>query len=189
MFKKRTAEDFYRNSLRGFNAKVLLEHLFKEAGYETYPFGYESLFSRITAGISRDGKQTDTLRRIRSMPDLLVLNDKKKIVHLVEAKFTGFTNINSYIQSKAKIDRYYKYWNDSILVVIVPAREYVYAQYVSKLKIPRKHYRKFEDLVYYFNLENEFVPIYQIFPEITQEKINRVKNIIDRIKPEVFQNY
>ena len=70
------------------------------------------------------------------MPDLLVLNNKKKIVHLVEAKFTGFTNINSYIQSKAKIDRYYKYWNDSILVVIVPAGEYVYAQYVSKLKIP-----------------------------------------------------
>ncbi len=39
---------FYRNSLEGFNAKILLEHLFKQAGYETYPFGYESLFSRIT---------------------------------------------------------------------------------------------------------------------------------------------
>ena len=127
MFKKRTAEDFYRNSLRGFNAKVLLEHLFKEAGYETYPFGYESLFSRITSGIHRDGEQTDTLQRIRSMPDLLVIDDKKKKVFLVEAKFTGFTKTTSYIQSRARIDRYHKYWNDSIIAVIVPAGEYVYA--------------------------------------------------------------
>ena len=53
--------------------------------------------------------------------------------------------------------------------------------------MPRKFYKKFENLVYYFNLEKEFVPIYKMFPEITQEKINRVKNIIDRIKPEVFE--
>lgn len=187
MFKKRTAEDFYKNSLRGFNAKVLLEHLFKEASYETYPFGYESLFSRITAGIHRDGEQTDTLQRIRSMPDLLVINDKKKRVFLVEAKFTGFTNTTSYIQSKARIDKYYKYWNDSIIAVIVPAREYVYAQYIAKLKMPRKPYNKFGSVVYYFNLETEFVPIYKIFPEITKEKIKKVRRIIDRIKPEVFQ--
>lgn len=188
MFKTRTAEDFYRNSLRGFNAKVLLEHLFKEAGYETYPFGYESLFSRITAGIHRDGEQTDTLKRIRSMPDLLVVNNKKKRVHLVEAKFTGFTKVFKYVQSKAKIDRYHKYWNDSIIVVIVPAKEYIYAQYISKLKLPRKPYNKFGTIMYYFNLEREFVPIYKIFPEITKEKIRKVRHIIDRIKPDILKD-
>jgi len=188
MFKKRTAEDFYKNSLRGFNAKVLLEHLFKEAGYETYPFGYESLFSRITAGIYREANQTDTLKRIRSMPDLLVINNNKNMVNLVEAKFTGHTRLGSIIQSKAKIDNYHKYWNDSIIAVIVPAGEYVYAQHISKLKMPKKIYKKKSiGLVYYFNLENEFVPIYKIFPEITKEKINKVKNIIDKIKPEVFR--
>jgi len=187
MPKKRSAEEFYKNSLRGFNAKVLLEHLFKEAGYETYPFGYESLFSRITAGIHREGTQTDTLKRIRSMPDLLVINNNKKEVFLVEAKFTGFTNTSSYIQSKARVDRYYKYWNDSIMVVIVPAGEYIYAQHVSKLKIPRKEYFKFKDKMYYFNLEKEFVPIYEIFPNITKEKIGKVKSIINRIKPEILK--
>jgi len=186
MPQKRTAEDFYRNSLRGFNAKVLLEHLFKEAGYETYPFGYESLFSRITSGINREGEQTDTLQRIRSMPDLLVVNDSKKKVNLVEAKFTGHTNVHSYIQSKKKMDWYYKYWNDSIIVVIIPTKEHIYAQHVSKLKIKgRKPFHKFGSIQYYFNLEREFVPIYEIFPEITKEKIRKVKPIIDKIKPKL----
>jgi len=183
MPKKRTAEDFYKNSLKGFNAKVLLEHLFKKAGYETYPFGYESLFSSITASIYRKGNQTDTLQRIRSMPDLLVINNKKKKVNLIEAKFTGYLNTTSYILTKKSMDRYYKHWNDSILVVIVPSKEYVYAQYISKLKMPRKPYNKFGDVVYYFNLEREFVPIYKIFPEITKEKVNKVKYIINKIKP------
>jgi len=184
MAQKETAEEFYRNSLRGFNAKVLLEHLFKDSGYETYPFGYESLFSRITAGIHRDGKQTDTLKRIRSMPDLLVINNNRNEVHLIEAKFTGFTRTTSCIQSKARINRYYKFWNDSIIVIIVPAKEYIYAQHVSKLKIEgRKPYTKFGKIQYYFNLEKEFVPIYKIFPEITKEKIEKVKHIIERIKP------
>ncbi len=185
MLQKRTAEDFYKNSLKGFNAKVLLEYLFKGAGYETYPFGYESLFSRITSGINREGEQTDTLQRIRSMPDLLVVNNNKKQVYLVETKFTGFTRTTSYIQSKSRIDRYFKHWNDSIIVVIVPAKEYIYAQYISKLEIPRKAYSKFKDTVYYFNLEKEFVPIYRIFPEITKEKIKKVKHIIDKIKPKI----
>lgn len=121
------------------------------------------------------------------MPDLLVIDKKKKGVCLVEAKFTGFTDTTSYVQSKARIDRYYKYWNDSILAVIVPAKEYIYAQYVSKLNMPRKPYRKFNTFVYYFNLEKEFVPIYKIFPEITKWKINNVKHIVDRIKPEVLR--
>ena len=43
-------------------------------------------------------------------------------------------------------------------------------------------------VMYYFNLEKEFVPIYNIFPEITKEKINKVKHIVDKIKPEVFSN-
>lgn len=183
MIPKRTAEDFYNNSLKGFNAKILLEHLFKEAGYETYPFGYESLFSRITSGINRDGEQTDTLQRIRSMPDLLVINNDKKNVFLIEAKFTGFKKVTSYIQPKAKIDRYHKYWNDSIIVILIPSGEYVYAQHISKLKMPRKEYSKFGDRVYYFDLEKEFVPIYEMFPSITQDKIRKVKDIIDRIKP------
>ena len=120
------------------------------------------------------------------MPDLLVINNNKDMVNLVEAKFTGFLNTTSYIQSKTRIDSYNKYWNDSIIVVIVPAGEYVYAQHISKLKMPRKFYKKFENFVYYFNLETEFVPIYKIFPEITKEKIKKVKLIIDKIKPEVF---
>jgi len=185
MFKKRSEENFYHNSLKGFNAKVLLEHLFKKAGYETYPFGYESLFSRITHRIYRKNK-TDTLQRIRSMPDLLVINDKKEKAHLVEAKFTGFKDPTSYIISKEKIDRYHKYWNDSIIVVIVPSGEYIYAQYISRLNMNRKAYNKFGDIVYYFNLEKEFVPIHKIFPEININKIKKVKYLIDKIKPEVF---
>lgn len=179
----RNPEEFYRNSLMGFNAKVLLEHLFKEAGYETYPFGYESLFSRITAGINWNGDQTDTLQRIRSMPDLLVINKKKKNVSLVEAKFTGFLEVTSYILPKAKIDWYHKYWEDSIIVVVIPAGEYIYAQYVSKLRLPRKEYHKFGKPVYYFNLEKEFLPVYKIFPDISRGDVKRVRHIINKIKP------
>jgi len=97
MLPKRTAEDFYRNSLRGFNAKVLLEHLFKEAGYETYPFGYESLFSRITSGINRYKlKKTP----VRSPKRLITRNPKIAVVYNLKRK----THVDSDYEMEAEYD-------------------------------------------------------------------------------------
>ena len=183
MSKGTSTGNFYKNSLKGFNAKILLEHLFKKAGYETYLFGYESLFSRITSGINRDGNQTSTLQRIRSMPDLFIINNNKKEVYLIEAKFTGYPNITSYFLHKEKIDWYIKYWNDSIIVVVIPAEEYIYAKEVSKIETNnREKYYKFKKYCYKFDLEKEFVPIYKIFPEISKEKIDEIKGIINNLK-------
>ncbi len=186
MIQNRSNEDFYKNSLIGFNAKVLLELLFKDSEYETYPFGYESLFSRITLGINLEGEQNETLKRVRSMPDLLIISKDKKIVNLIEVKFSSNRKITSHIQIKEKIDSYDKYWNDLILVIIIPTGEYIYAQYISKLNLSnRKPYKKFNKDVYYFNLKKEFVPIYEIFPGITKESIEKIKPLIDNIKPSI----
>ncbi len=117
------------------------------------------------------------------MPDLLVISNDRKSVYLIEAKFTSHTDLTKYAQRKDKIDSYIKYWNDSVIVIIVPAKEYIYAQKVSKIN-PKKsyYYNKFGSEVYDFNLERDFIPICEIFPEITREMIEDVKDTINRIK-------
>lgn len=176
---------FYENSLKGHTAKILLEHLFKHAGFETYPFGYESMFSRITSGINKTGTQSETMKRIRSAPDLLVVSPNKSDVYLIETKFIGFSKTNSVMLSKIQLEKYRRYWSDSILVVIIPSSDYIYAQEISQLQIPENAYPHSGGPVYYFDLKKQFKPIYEIFKEIKKEEIEEFKSIIDKIKPEL----
>ena len=168
---------FIKSQLKGFNAKLITESIFRDSNYETYPFGYESSFSRLLTAM--DYKNTsETFLQLRNMPDLLVIDSNKKEVFLVECKYRNTPKLSNLQLKKSSIEKYKKYWRGCILVVIVPLGEFLYAQSVDKLDI--EHKKTYGDNIY-FDINKEFEPFTNIFTEVNQKIIDKYKTFIQTI--------
>jgi len=78
---------FYEDMFKGNSIKELVKVLLEKSGYTVIPYGYETTFADIKKKLNqRDSKNSRTARRIRSSPDLLVYDDQRNDVMLVEIK-------------------------------------------------------------------------------------------------------
>ncbi len=93
------------NALKGFSAKLITEAIFRDSNYESYPFGYESTFSRLIGNIDLKSQDTTTLQ-LRCMPDLLVYDHINQSVFLVECKFRNAPALNNIRFSKKRLEKY-----------------------------------------------------------------------------------
>lgn len=126
---------FHDDLLRGSQIKDLIKVLLQKSGYSVFPYGHESTFSEIRNKLAEKGtKNSRTVRRIRSSPDLLVYDQQKKDLMLVEVKMRSAPRETS-IKFLKRIADYKEFWNDSILVVIVPCGDVMYAQRISELEV------------------------------------------------------
>jgi len=124
--------------------KLLLE----KSGYTVYPYGYESTFSHVKSKLTRNTKNSRTVRRIRSSPDLLIHDEQRNDLMLVEVKMR--TQVPPRIKPR-QIENYKEFWNDSILVLVVPEGNVFYAQRINELETRKEYYRlcdleKFQDI-------------------------------------------
>ena len=171
-------QSFIKNTLKGFNAKLITESIFRDSqSYETYPFGYESSFSRLLSAMDYSNK-SDTFLQLRCMPDLLVLNSEKNEVFLIECKYRNIPKLSNLQLSKRDIEKYQKYWKGCILVIIVPLGEFLYAQNVDNLDISGK--KPYGDNIY-FNIEKEFKPFTEIFTKVDKKIVDKYKTFIKTI--------
>lgn len=168
-FKVMKGFPFYR--VIGNFAKELVRGLLEESGYRVYPYGYESFLSDIKYELHRKKlARTDSVKRLRSHPDLVVYDDRINEVTFVEVKFRNISSLESIGLNAKSILWYQKYWNDSVLVVVVPIGEVFYAQDVNKL--PTADVSESDTFVN-FDLSTHFIPIEKRF----------------LINPEALQNY
>ncbi|MCK4668868.1 hypothetical protein KAT21_01945 [Candidatus Bathyarchaeota archaeon] len=72
--------------LKGNIFKDIVKLLLEKSGYTVYPYGYESTFSTIKASLTKGTKNSRTVRRIRSSPDLLVFDEQRNDLMLVEVE-------------------------------------------------------------------------------------------------------
>ena len=166
------------SALKGFSAKLITESIFRDSkAYETYPFGYESSFSRLLSAMDYKNS-SETFLQLRSMPDLLIIDSDKKEVFLVECKYRNTPKLSNVQSKKSEIEKYKKCWKGCILVVIVPLGEFLYAQFVDKLKIENK--KLYGDNIY-FDLNREFKPFIDIFTKIDRKIISKYKTFIETI--------
>lgn len=150
--------DFHDSIFKGETAKGLVKVLLQKAGYAVYPYGYEGTLEDIREKLqSKDTKNSPTIRRIRSSPDLLVFDDDRKDLMLVEIKLR--TSETPYIEQR-RMDNYRAFWNDSILVLVVPIGNVFYAQRVCDLECKEK-----------YSPISDFLRIEEIFPRIKQEDV------------------
>lgn len=163
-------QTFYHNLLAGHFHKDLIRVILEESGYEVYPYGYESFLTPLKIKFEEgEIKQTEISKKIRSTPDLLVYDPEDKTVELLEVKSKRFDwTDNVFIDA---LPRYQKYWRESILVIVLPAGHFFYAQNVKKLK-PRENNT--------FDLSKEFEWFEDIFTKVHLDTLCSYKRqIID----------
>lgn len=154
---------FYDGMLKGNTIKELVKVLLEKSGYLVVPYGYESTFSNIKKKLrDKSSKNSRTARRIRTSPDLLVYDEKRNDVMLVEVKMRR-TPDESNIKY-LRIRNYKEFWDDSILVVVILSSNVFYAQKINELEI-RKEYHATKD----------FEKIQDIFTRVKAEDLSHFK--------------
>ena len=149
---------FPKNLLVGYVFKDLVTVVLDQAGYEVYPYGYESFLPAIKRKLyDREIRSSPILERVRFTPDILVYDRDGKFVQLVEVKSRA-TTFNGKYDIK-EVGRYRKYWPESILVLVVPQEPYLCAQRVSDLPHGETS----------FDHACDFVPIESVFTRINWE--------------------
>ena len=144
-----SSEDtFYDDMLKGNIYKDIVKAMLQKSGYVVYPYGYESTFSDVKSKLTKNTRNSKTVRRIRSSPDLLVYDEQKNDLMLVEVKMRAYSPPRI---KPRQIENYKEFWNDSILVLVVPEDNVFYAQKTSELETRQVYYRiadfeKFQDI-------------------------------------------
>ena len=165
--------DFYDYLLDGYYFKEIVRTILDMSDYMVFPYGFESAFSYIKIQLHK-GEITDTptARKIRSSPDLPVYDPYDKDIKLVEVKSRNYDDEKDVVIDK--IGWYKKYWEGSILSVIIPHGHWFYAQYIDKLEI-RGQYKG-------YNLRDEFNKFEDIFPKVNTDTLYRFKrNIAEKM--------
>jgi hypothetical protein len=143
--------------LKGNIFKEIVKSMLEKSGYTVYPYGYESALPDIKSKL-RDARDSRTTRRIKSSPDLLIYDDQMNDLMLVEVKMRS----RSPPQIKPKIiENYKEFWNDCILVIVIPEGNVFYAQRIGQLETKEVYYRienfrKFQDIFTRVRTEDVF---------------------------------
>jgi hypothetical protein len=142
------------NYFKGYLGKDIVRSLLETSGYTVCHYGYEDMFLDFKSKNTLMVSLTSTGRRIRKSPDLLVYDDKE--ILLVEVKLR--LDLSPTIAHK-EIELLKTYWNDAVLVIVVPDDEMFYAQPVEKLEvkgnyIPSSDFSKFQDIFSKVTSEN-----------------------------------
>lgn len=159
---RKLSQFYYDNMLRGSFYKDMVRLILEKSGYSVCPYGYESTLSELKSKLKGETRNSKTGRRIRFSPDLLVYDDLN--VMLVEVKMRG----KSPPMIKAsEIKNVKEFWNDSVLVVVVPEGNVFYAQRISELEIQANDYYQLSD----------FEKFQDIFTRVQSEDISYYKGI------------
>jgi hypothetical protein len=152
--KNARAHDYF---LKGSIFKEIVKAMLEKSGYTVYPYGYESALPDVIKKL-RDARDSETTRRIKSSPDLLVYDDQVNDLMLVEVKMRS--RVPPQIKPR-EIENYKEFWNDCILVVVVPEGNVFYAQRIGQLETKEVYYRiedfeRFQDLFARVRTEDVF---------------------------------
>ena len=136
-------EKFYKESLKGNLMKEIVCLMLQESGYQVIPYGYEITLTGLSEKLRRIPKErSETVRRIRASPDLLVYRPKKSVgngwnevddLMLVEVKMRSIYAGQTVRIDSELIKDYKEFWKDSILLIVVPKDDIFYAQYMKEL--------------------------------------------------------
>ena len=151
---------FYYDMFKGNQIKELVKVLLEKSGYLVLPYGYESTLSDMKKKLrDRDVRNSRTARRIRASPDLFVYDEEKKDAMLVEIKMRRAPKETSV--KYLRIANYKEFWNDSILIILVPSGNVFYAQKVSELETKQT-----------YNARTDFEKLEDIFTRVKAEDVS-----------------
>ena len=124
--------EFLLNLLKGRLAQVVIETIFKEFGYEVYPYGYESYLTSIIR-FMRKGDANIAARKMRASPDFFVYDRESNDGFFVETKATNLPDETKFWISKSILDMYLTHWPEAVLVVYCMRTMNIYCRNVSDI--------------------------------------------------------
>ena len=154
--------NFHDTLFKGNIFKELIKVLFEKSGYIAIPFGYETQLTTIKAKLSK-AKRTKTALKIRSSPDLLIFDNKTEDVTLVECKMSSYPSPRL---NQERLEDYREFWEDAILVMVVPFENVFYAQQIHNMGFKKQ-----------YDPRTDFKKIQEIFPRITEIDVKKYGNI------------
>ena len=104
------------NTLKGRMAESLVEELLKESNNKVYRFGYEAVLQNLTQLERTFDRENEVGKRIRSIPDFIVINRSGK-PFFVEVKFR--TDLIVYSKDIERLDFIEKFWKAKIVLLTV----------------------------------------------------------------------
>lgn len=170
------SSDFMRRSLQGDFICSVVKRIFEESGFFTSYFGYESLLPVMKKYIGM--KETYTALKLRSTPDLIVLNIEKDALALIEVKSknrpprAGLIPLNE--DEAHRISDTKKLWSECFVIYVVPNNQMFYAQQA-------KHIEIIEDCSYGYaclNLHKNFKKLEELIYEINEETLDVYRPIV-----------
>jgi len=161
ILRKNSLHNFHDTLFKGNIFKELVKVLFEKSGYLVIPYGYETQLSSIRGKLAQIDNSKTALK-IRSSPDLLVY-DNDKDVKLVEVKMSSYQcpRLN-----KKLLESYRRFWDDAILVMVLPFENVFYAQEIHNLGIKEQ-----------YDPKTDFVPIQNMFSKINLDDLDNYGNI------------
>jgi hypothetical protein len=157
-----SSSHFHDDLFKGGAIKELIKVLLDKSGYTVYPYGYESTFSGVKKKLmDKEAANSPTVRRIKSSPDLLVYDEAKKDVMLVEVKMRRAPRETKVLIFSRLIRSYKEFWSDSILVIVIPRGHVFYAQRANALETKEA-----------YNAKTDFVQFEEIFTKVSAEDLS-----------------
>lgn len=156
-------DDFYLSLYKGNIFKELVKALFEKSRYVAIPYGYENPFSNIKKSLAEKNFEScsETAKRIRCSPDLLIYDDQTRDVMLVEVKMSSYET-----PQIKRIEYYRRYWEDAVIVIVSPFENVFYTQEISKLGVKG-----------YYDLKSDFKRIQEFFPKISPVDMSAYQNM------------
>lgn len=150
------------NLLKGNLGVDFVKAILETSGYTVCPYGWEATLLDAMSNRTFKKSNSKTGRRIRKSPDLLVYDAENILLVEVKTRMDLPPRLNL-----DEIEILKEYWNDSILVFVVPDDNVFYAQKVSDLEIQQSD---LYPLAYFKKLE-------EIFPKVQAECISHFRDI------------
>lgn len=143
--------DYY---LLGYFGKDLVKAMLEKAGYTVCHYSYEDTLLDYMSKHTSKTSNSNTGRRIRKSPDLFVYDETTVFLAEIKTRTSAPLHI-----SYDDVQILKQFWNDAIVVAIVPEGNIFYAQEVNKLETAYSH-----PLASFRNIQ-------EIFTRVTEEHL------------------
>lgn len=124
------------NYLKGYIGKDLVKSLLESSGYTVCHYGYEDTLLDYLSKRTSKNSNSNTGRRIRKSPDLLVYDEQNIMLAEVKTRLTLPPIIEEQYRAEqiSVVDILKEFWKDAILVLVVPDKNVFYAKKVCEIE-------------------------------------------------------
>lgn len=180
------SSEFIEGQAKGRIAENFIKTVLALSGYKVMDFGIENYNQEVIKLITTN-YDSDSNKRLLSMPDFVVVDENTKESWLVEAKFRNLKEPFEYNKTEipfkySTMKRYLDYWKDATLVIVFNQTPFCICIDLKDVNWNVHFKGKFENKEGNLDELWNFSPNYQIinrkFPKVTEDKFKQALQLV-----------